>query len=199
MARNRLDYAVLRAPADGVITANMADPGTVVADGQPVLRLAEAGALEVEVALPEGAVATAGQSATITVWARDDQPLQATLREVSPTADPKLRTYTARYVIAAPPPWLALGMTATLSLASPVGEAVATLPAAALTDRGHGPVVWVVDGGRLEARPVIVRALREDRVQVTGLREGELVVGLGVQKLDPAARVRVADIRPAGV
>ncbi len=199
LARNRLDYAVLRAPADGVITANMADPGTVVADGQPVLRLAEAGALEVEVALPEGAVATAGQSATITVWARDDQPLQATLREVSPTADPKLRTYTARYVIAAPPPWLALGMTATLSLASPVGEAVATLPAAALTDRGHGPVVWVVDGGRLEARPVIVRALREDRVQVTGLREGELVVGLGVQKLDPAARVRVADIRPAGV
>ena len=52
-------------------------------------------------------------------------------------------------------------------------------------------MVWVVDGGRLEARPVVVRALREDRVQVTGVREGELVVGLGVQKLDEGSRVRV--------
>jgi hypothetical protein len=32
---------------------------------------------------------------------------------------------------------------------------------------------------------------------VSGLSDGDMVVALGVQKLDPAARVRVADIRPA--
>ncbi|MCX7379951.1 MAG: efflux RND transporter periplasmic adaptor subunit [Alphaproteobacteria bacterium] len=201
LARNRLDYAELRAPMDGVVTAVVADPGTVVADGQPVLRLADAGALEVELALPESAVAVAGQSAQVTLWARPEEKLTATLREVAAAADPKLRTYATRYTIAAPPTWLAIGMTATLTLASPAGENFARLPAAALTDRGAGPMVWVVDAatGRLEARKVTVQAMQQERVLLGGLREGDLVVALGVQKLDPAARVRIADTRPAGV
>ncbi len=58
--------------------------------------------------------------------------------------------------------------------------------------------MWTVDdGGALAARPVQVRRLQQDRVVVAGLHEGDLVVTLGAQKLDPAARVRVADIRPA--
>jgi RND family efflux transporter MFP subunit len=200
LASNRLDYAVLTAPTDGVITAILADPGTVVADGQPVLRLAQSAALEVELALPESAVAEANTAATVTLWANPRTPLRATLREIAPTADPKLRTYSARYTIADPPTWLAIGMTATLTLAAPVGEALARLPSAALTDRGAGPMVWVVDAatGRLEARAVTVRALQQDTTLVSGLRAGERVVALGVQKLDPAARVRIADTRPAG-
>ena len=68
------------------------------------------------------------------------------------------------------------------------------------TDRGAGPMVWVVDPptGRLEPRPVSIRALQQDTTLVTGLRDGERVVALGVQKLDPAARVRIADTRPSG-
>jgi len=198
LARNQLDYATLRAPADGVITAALADPGTVVALGTPVLRLAEAGALEVEVqlpALPDAAAAPA----TVTVWARPQAPLAATLRELSPAATAPLRTYSARYALADTPPWLALGMTATVRLAG-AAEAplLAVLPASALLDRGGGAMVWVVDAehGLLEQRPVEVRFLRQDRALVTGLAPGELVVSLGVQKLDPLARVRVAEIRP---
>ncbi|MCW3477183.1 efflux RND transporter periplasmic adaptor subunit [Limobrevibacterium gyesilva] len=200
LARNRLDYAVLKAPVDGVVTAVVADPGTVVSEGQPVLRIAQAGELEAEVALPESAVADAGAPATVTLWARPDAALKASLRELSPTADPRLRTYAARYVIENPPAWLALGMTATVRLARTDTAEVASLPTSALADRGDGPMVWVVDAtaGRLEARHVHLHALRQDRALVTGLKQGELVVGLGVQKLDPAARVKVADIRPAG-
>ena len=40
LARNQLDYADLRADADGVITATLAEPGQVVAIGQAVVRLA---------------------------------------------------------------------------------------------------------------------------------------------------------------
>jgi len=199
LARNRLDYADLRAAADGVVTAALADPGTVVAEGQPVLRLAEAGAPEADVALPEQALPAASRpGATVTLWARPDLNLHATLRELAPSADGKLRTYVARYAIADAPPWLALGMSATLHLPAAAADAVATLPAAALIDRGQGPMVWTVsDAGALSSRPVQVRRLQQDRVVVTGLSEGDLVVALGAQKLDPAARVRVADIRPA--
>lgn len=200
LARNRRDYAELRAPASGVVTAILADPGTVVAEGTPVLRLAEAGTLEVEVALPEAALAAAGEApARVTLWARPQETLAARLRELAPTADPKLRTFTARYAIAEPPDWLAYGMTATVRLAQEAGPPLAVVPAAALADRGAGPIVWVVDvaNGRLDPRPVTLRRLGSDRALVGGLRDGELVVGLGVQKLDPDARVRVAEIRRA--
>jgi RND family efflux transporter MFP subunit len=199
LARNRLDYAVLRAPADGVVTAALADPGTVVAEGAPVLRLAEAGAPEVEVALPEQALPDAARpGAQVTLWARPDLPLAATLRELAPAADGKLRTYAARYAIADAPPWLALGMSATLHLRGTSAEALATLPVSALLDRGQGPMVWAVrDQGALVAQPVQVRRLQQDRVVVAGLADGDMVVALGGQKLDPAEHVHVADTRPA--
>jgi RND family efflux transporter MFP subunit len=198
LARNRLDYADLRAQTDGVVTAVLADPGTVVAEGQPVMRLAEIAAPEAEIQLPEQALPDATRpGATVTLWARPDMALTATLRELAPSAGGKLRTYAARYTIDDPPAWLALGMSATLHLPGADSGAVATLPAAALIDRGQGPMVWaVLDAGKLSARPVKVRRLQQDRVVVSGLAEGELVVSLGAQKLDPAAQVRVTDERP---
>lgn len=199
LARNRLDYAELRSPADGVVMAVVADQGTVVSEGQPVLRLAETGAPEAEIQLPEQALPDAARpGATVTLWARPDLPLKASLRELAPAADGKLRTYAARYTIENPPSWLALGMSATLHLPSADAVAIAALPAAALIDRGQGPMVWTVVGeGRLIPQPVQVRRLQQDRVVVSGLQDGEMVVALGAQKLDPAARVRIADERPA--
>ena len=62
-------------------------------------------------------------------------------------------------------------------------------------------MVWTVDAqsGRLSAHPVKIQALHDTTARVSGLEEGALVVSIGVQKLDPALKVRVADIRPAGV
>ncbi len=200
LARNKLDYAVLRAPHDGIVTGLVADPGTVVAEGQAVLRLAESGAPEAEVALPESALAGAdAPGATATFWARPDARLAVRLRELSPTAERGLRTYVAHYVVVDPPLWLMQGMTATVHLPQPGdARAVAVLPASALADRGQGPMVWVVapEGGPPRPRTVAVRRIDNQRVVVTGLEDGALVVAIGVQKLDPASRIRVADIRP---
>ena len=197
LAQNHLDDAALRAPDAGVVTAVMTDPGTMLAAGQTVLRLASLDALEVEVQVPEAAVAgLAEQRAEVSFWAKPDSTVPAMLRELSPTADPKLRSYTARFLLPSRPAWLALGMTATVRLTRGDAASLALLPSDAVTDRGQGPMVWVVDqAGKLEARPVRVATLRQERALVAGLRDGEMVVGLGVQKLDPAARVRVSDIR----
>ncbi len=194
LARNRLDYAMLTAPRDGVITATLADPGTVVSEGQPVVRLAETGALEVEVALPETAIGADQQGGEVAFWARPGQRLKATLRELSPSADARLRTYTARFTLESQPDWLAIGMSATLSLGRVSEKGLSLIPLAALADRGQGQMVWVVKAsGQLEARRVELRQLRRETAVVTGLTPGEEVVAMGVQKLDPALRVRVAD------
>lgn len=199
LARNRLAYATLLAPADGVVTAILADAGTVVAEGTPVLRLADPNRIEAAVSVPEGAVADlAASTAEVAVWARPGHALPATLRELAPQADSSLRTYAARFALDQPPVWLALGMTATVTLRADSADRAALLPAAALHDRGQGPMVWTVDqaAGRVTAQPVRVRALRSDTAVVDGVPDGALVVALGVQKLDPAARVRVTEVRP---
>jgi RND family efflux transporter MFP subunit len=53
LARNQLAYSDLKADADGVITATMAEAGQVVSVGQAVARLAHRGEKEAVVALPE--------------------------------------------------------------------------------------------------------------------------------------------------
>lgn len=57
-------------------------------------------------------------------------------------------------------------------------------------------MVWVIDqgAGGIAARRVEIVALQSERALVTGVAPGELVVALGVHKLDPAARVRVAAV-----
>ncbi len=204
VAQDRLAYAELRAPASGVITGVLAEQGAVVADGTPVLKLAEAGPPEAQIAVPEDAVADLRQArATVSLWSRPDQHFAATLREVAPIPDAALRTYAARFVINDPPPWLALGMTATVHLAAPGdGVLVAELPASALVDRGSGPMVWTVadapsGGVRLAATPVRIVRFGTGTVSVSGVPDGARVVSVGGQKLDPAAAVRVADTRPS--
>lgn len=200
LARNRQDHATLRAPSDGVVTAVLADRGTVVGEGAPVLRLAEmgsagAGGLEVEVQLPETVLADVARSgASVALWARPEAVMPARLRELAAAASPGLRTYAARFTLEAPPEWLAIGMSATLVLRAPVPAGLATVPAAALADRGQGPIVWAVDGDRVVARPVVIVALRQDRAVVTGVAPGETIVALGGHRLDPASRVRVSGL-----
>ena len=199
LARDNLQHAELHAPEAGVVTAVLRDRGTVVAVGDPVLRVAETGPLEAEVQLPEQALPDAARpGATVTLWAQPGLAIPATLREVAPAADGKLRTYTARYVLQNAPAWVALGMTATLHLPDAVAARLAKLPAAALVDRGAGPMVWQVGAdGALRAQPVRIARLEQDDVLVSGLAEGALVVAVGGQKLDPQGRVRIADLRPS--
>ncbi|MCX8135271.1 MAG: efflux RND transporter periplasmic adaptor subunit [Roseococcus sp.] len=198
LARNRLDYAELRAPAAGRVTAILAEAGQVVAEGQPVLRLADPAEREVLVQLPEGVAAT--PLAQIRFWARPEVVLPATLREVAASADGALRTYAARYSLPDAPDWARLGMTATLTLAAPRAEPLARVPLTALHDRGAGPMVWrVAEEGRVVAEPVRVLALGEATATLaTSLPEGTPVVALGAQLLEPGARVRVVDQRLAG-
>lgn len=201
LAQNRIHYAELRAPSAGAVTAIVADQGTVVAEGAPVLRLAEAGVPEAEIAVPETAVADLrAAKASVSLWAKPGVTLPATLREIAPQADAGLRTYAARFALPNPPDWITLGMTATVRLSVSGGPPVAEIPASALIDRGDGPGVWLA--GQADGVPhfqrVTVSGFRQDRVLVAGLPDGAMIVTVGVQKLDPGAKIRIADIRPAG-
>jgi hypothetical protein len=88
-------------------------------------------------------------------------------------------------------------MTATVTLSHAGNAQVAKLPLAAILNRGSGPSVYLVDkASALEVRPVTVAAFTEDAAIVTsGVSEGDEIVTLGVQKLNPGLKVRTVDAR----
>jgi RND family efflux transporter MFP subunit len=193
LARNQLGYAELKADADGVITATLAEPGQVVAVGQPVARLAHRGEKEAVVALPETWLGEARNSAaTVRLWFDRDRSFDARLRELSPQADPATRTYAARFTIDQADDTVAFGMTATVTLSHAADRRVARLPLSAILNRGSGPAVYRVDeANALQLQPVTVASFTEDVALVTsGLRDGDKVVTLGVQKLEAGLTVR---------
>jgi RND family efflux transporter MFP subunit len=199
LARNQLTYTELKADADGVITATLAEPGQVVAIGQAVVRLAQRGQMEADVALPEGWLEEARASrATVRLWSNPNRQFEARLRELAPQADASTRTYSARFVITNPDQTIALGMTATVTLSHADRDvAVAKLPLAAVLNRGTGPAVYVVsEASMLELHPVTISSFTGDAALISsGVRDGENVVTLGVQQLVPGRKVRMIDAR----
>ncbi len=194
LAANSLDYAELRAVADGVITAALVEPGQVLAQGQTALRLARLDAKEAVIAVPEALVdRVRGARATVSLWSEPDRSYTALLRELSPSADAATRTYQARFTIENAPAELDFGLTATVAISDRDNEQVARLPLSALFNQGAGPSVYVVNmaDGQLALRPVEVAAYESRNVLIRGgLKPGDSVVTLGVQKLDPSQRVR---------
>ena len=194
LARNALDYATLRADGDGVVTQTLIEPGQVVAAGQTAIRVARSGEMEAAVSLPEDFAAQADKGvATLTLWSNKAKTYRAKLRELSPSADPATRTFAARYSILDADPAVALGMSATLSVAADAAQRVISVPLSALYNPGTGPALWKVDaGGRLLLTPVKLLRYEANAALVTGeVAEGDNIVVLGVHKLDPALKVRV--------
>jgi len=194
LTRNSLSYATLVADARGVVTATLVEPGQVVAAGQASIRVARFAEKEAVVAIPETLVGRAKSGvASVTLWSEPNKKYTAKLREIAPAADPATRTYLAKFSLPEADGKVALGMTATLTLADAATERVARLPLSALFNEGGNPSLYVVDGnGAVTLKPVAVKAYESNDVVIAGgVDEGAKVVAFGVQKLDPNQKVRV--------
>lgn len=186
-------YATLFADADGTVIDVLAQPGQVVAPGTPIIRLAQSGAREAAIAIPETALAGLPRLATATVYGSNAR-VAATLREVAGAADPATRTFAARYSLAGKQAASPLGATVTVFIRR---DRTATLdvPLAALFDPGSGPGLWIVGADRkVRFRRVSVVRLGEETAAVAaaGLTPGTRFVSLGAQLLREGQAVRLA-------
>lgn len=193
LARNQAGYTTLAADAAGVIAAVLAEPGQVVAAGQPVFRLARDGEREVAIALPESRIAglRAGAAATVELWT--GQQFAGRLRELAPAADAATRTFAARVALADAPADLPLGLTASVRFAQPAAGAL-VVPLAALLQKGGQASVWVIGAdNRLAQRPVDIASYGDAGALVrSGLQPGETIVAAGAFKLVEGETVRIA-------
>jgi RND family efflux transporter MFP subunit len=191
IAKNEGDYSLLVADADGTIVDTLAEPGQVVSAGQTVIKLAHAGAREAAVDLPETVRPDLNSAAQAVLYGRTAaEPTH--LRQLSDAAHPDTRTFEARYVLEGNMAQASLGTTVTIYL--PVGgeEKTVEVPLGAVTDKGKGPGVWLVnDKSEVSFQPVeIISLTAETAILKNGLSAQDKIVALGAQLLHDGQKIR---------
>ncbi len=198
---NQAAYAALVADADGVVTGVEVDPGTVVAAGTPVLRLAHDGPRDVVFSVPEDkvdmiqALAARKGSVRVRFWGTGTPQIEARVREVAAAADPTTRTFLVKADLGeAAPAALRLGQTANVAIDGPRLAGVARVPLSALKEDHGKSTVWMVDAASMTtvARPVLVGGAEgNEAIVVAGLAAGDRIVTAGVHMLSPGQKVRL--------
>lgn len=196
IAQNQRRYTVLKASQNGVITHIQAEEGQVLAAGQVIIRLARPEHKEVAIELPESELENIKNSSItkIKLWALPDVSVQGNIREISPSADPKTRTYATRISIDNANQQIQMGMTASVIINSNNKSPIVQLPLSALLKTGEDFFVWSVDSdtNKLLKNPVVLGKINNDKVIISGgLNDGQQVVIAGVHMLHENQEVRI--------
>jgi RND family efflux transporter MFP subunit len=194
VAENAANYTTLLADSDGTVVNTLGDSGQVVAAGQTVVQLAQAGPREAVVWLPETFRPEIGSEAQANVYGGGSLSGKAKLRQISDSADPQTRTYEARYVLDGDAASAPLGSTVTIRILDADRQSEVAVPVGAILDDGNRTGVWVVNGttSTVKFTPVKVQKIGEETAFVTGIGTGEQVVALGAHLLADGAAVRIA-------
>jgi len=192
VAENEAAYSILAADVDGTVVETLGEPGQVVAAGQTVVRIAEAGPREAVVALPEAIRPAIGSVAEASVYGSDGRRHTAHLRQLSDSADAQTRTYEARYVLDGEAAAAPLGATVTIRLVNQASRPEVEVPLGAVLDNGQRTGVWALDGATstVKFRPVNIIRVSGETAVISGLSSGDPIVSLGAHLLREGARVR---------
>lgn len=197
---NQASYAVLVADVSGVVTGIDAEPGTVLAAGSPVLRVALDGPRDAVFSVPEDKVglikslAERPNSFSLRLWGQDAAPLPTTVREISAAADAVTRTFQVKADVGTAGSTVRLGQTATVHVELPRTPGVTKLPLSALKQEQGQSIVWLVDKASMTVKPQAVQiagADGNDAVISGGLSPGQLVVTAGVHVLNSGQKVKL--------
>ena len=187
----------LLAPADGVVTAREAEPGSTVVAGQAVLRLQQPGSLWVTTRFDQARATglAEGLPALIRLRSAPERALPGKVLRVEPVADSVTEERIAQITFDAPPAGVSTKEMAEVTVALPVVPKARVLPNAALKTHQGRSGVWLLDGERLRFAPVRTGARGPDgAVQVLdGLPADARVVVYSERALSADTRVRVVE------
>jgi membrane fusion protein, multidrug efflux system len=190
-------YAIIVAPASGVILKRSAEPGELVQAGVPILKLgshARGVVVRAGLADRDEVRVRLGDRAVVRFDAFPGQTFEGSVTELAGASDPMTGTYDVEVTIPAAAR-LASGLVGQVEIRPAATHRVALIPIESLleADGSHATVVAVsADGRRAERRSVTIAFLTGDRVAVTSGLEGvTTVVTDGAAYLDDGATLRI--------
>ena len=183
-ARAMLGYTRMTAPFAGVLTARMADPGTMAAPGVPLLQIDSGGPLQLQTMVDESSIASVrlGMKLKVGVDAVSALDPEGRVAEIVPAADPASHSFLVKIDLPSSAQ-LRAGMYATAAIPTGSHQAI-VVPRSAIVLRGSLPCAYVLDSnGIAQLRYVTLGAQQGNTVEVlSGLAAGEKLVD------DPADR-----------
>jgi RND family efflux transporter MFP subunit len=183
-ARAMLSYTRLRAPFAGVITARLADPGTLASPGVPLLQVDSTGPLQLQTTVDESAIGSVrkGMKVPVSLDGASTANLTGTVSEIVPAADPASHSFTVKIDLVSSGK-LHAGMYGTTAFTAGTHQAI-LVPRSAVVMRGSLTCAYVLDNnGIAQLRYLTLGATQENHVEVlSGISAGEKLVD------DPADR-----------
>ncbi|TNF87818.1 MAG: efflux RND transporter periplasmic adaptor subunit [Gammaproteobacteria bacterium] len=198
----------LRAPFDGILSIRQVSLGTIVAPGDPIVRLQSLDPIYVDFTVSErhrGQIQP-GQALEISVAAWPGEVFKGELIVVSPDVNLRTRTLKLRGQLANRDQRLQPGMFATVHLILSGAEPVLTLPRTAVSFFAYGESVFTIKeagvGLTAHRQQITVGRTRDERVEILqGLAAGQRVVHTGHLKLREGQPVTIVEgvVMPEGV
>ncbi len=194
LLEKRLQYTVIKAPFDAVVTERLAEPGDVVARHTHLLTLADPDSLIAESKLSELLLARlqTGDAVEIRIDALDGRAFPGHIRRIHPQLDPKTRMGTVEIAFDAIPPEARAGQFCRVTLKTAARKRL-TIPFAALQRDRKEAFVYLYDAGEGIARRTPVRsgARLADRVEIVeGLHPGQTLIVRGFLGLRDGQKVK---------
>jgi RND family efflux transporter MFP subunit len=192
--RLNLEYAQILAPYDGVITQKMAEAGSYVRTGDPLVHMISDTSLEIEADVPAQRILALVEGAEVNFVLDDGSVHIAVVRAVLPVENPLTRTRPVRFTPVFSGQEGVLADAQSVVVHVPVGAArdVLTVHKDAIIQRQGESIVYVVVDGIAEQREVELGESTGGRIEViSGLDAGDEVVIRGNERLQPGAAVQV--------
>ena len=183
-ARAMLGYTRLRAPFAGVVTARMADPGTLASPGVPLLQIDSAGPLQLQADVDESVISAIhkGMKIRMTISGTQAADITGIVAEIVPAADPASHSFLIKMNVP-PSSQLHAGMYGTADIPTGTRQAI-LVQRSAVVLRGSLACAYVLDSnGIARLRYITLGAMHGNLVEVlSGISQGEKLVD------DPADR-----------
>lgn len=176
-AQTMLGYTRITAPFSGVVTARMADPGTMAAPGVPLLQVDRTGPMQLQVPVDESIIGAVhmGMRLPVTVDGISKQ-MKGTVAEIVPAADPSSRSFLVKIDLPGSSQ-LRPGMYGSTEIPHGTHQVI-LVPQSAVVLRGSLECAYVVDGkGIAHLRYVTLGHTHGNLVEVlSGITNGERLV-----------------------
>jgi RND family efflux transporter MFP subunit len=181
--RIEIDWSVIRAPIEGVVTRRYVQLGGSVVKNEKLFEIAQLEPLEVKFQLPfdTRAQLKVGSPVGLSLIENDRIVAQARIRRIDPVADAMSNTrgYVASVIGKTD---LLVGAAVNVRLspssaAAPIWIPRAAFPAGSSIQQGSNNTLFVLGDGKCAARTVIVQSLEGDQAAISsGLTPGDRVI-----------------------
>jgi len=187
LAEHQIGYTELTSNFDGVVTGWSAEVGQYVNAGQAIVTIARSDSRDAVIDIPDDFMSrvTPGMEFNVRLQESPRITAKATVREITPLADPVTRLHRVRLTLVDPVTAFRIGTTIAVESEQAIAPKI-LVPSTAVVDGDGGRYVWVLaDNGTKVARRVIDVAGTEgdNTVVKSGLAAGDRVVVVGVHSL----------------